>query len=400
MKGCIIMARTYNSKNARIFHNISFNKSEEELMVNNRNRRFSAVSQNGYLIKKVPDDQQEEDLCIVAVLQNGMALRYIVNQTLDICLAAVAQNGAAFQYVKEEFRTPEIYRIALSSCGRMLRHISPKDQTEELCLLATKENPYNLRYVSKRLLKDVTIKTITNDGFAIKYIPTPNEDDEDEFRFYMELVKLSVKQNGMALKFIPKEYQTPSVCKIAIENNPEAFQYVADQTLDVCLTAVKMDGKLISIVHDKYKAKCSLAAVKQNWRCFKDVIQSYEVCLAAVRKYGMLLESVNPEFIDENMCLAAVKQTGFALPFVPTQTEAICLEAVRKDGTAIKFCNKSFITDELKMTAVRSDPYAIRYIKNPSEELCKIAMAGNVGSMNFINPEILQKVIDNLLAKD
>ena len=52
------------------------------------------------------------------------------------------------------------------------------------------------------------------------------------------------------------------------------------------------------------------------------------------------------------------------------------------------------------MIAVKSDPYAIRYIKNPSEELCKIAMAGNVGSMNLINPEILQKVINNLLAKD
>ena len=394
------MARTYNSKNARIFHNISFNKSEEELMLNNRNRRFSSVSQNGYLIKKVPDDQQEEDLCIVAVLQNGMALRYIVNQTLDICLAAVAQNGAAFQYVKEEFRTPEIYRIALSSCGRMLRHISPKDQTEELCLLATKENPYNLRYVSKRLLKDVMIKTVTNDGFAIKYIPAPNEDDEDEFRFYMELVKLSVKQNGMALKFIPKEYQTPSVCKMAIENNPEAFQYVADQTLDVCLTAVKLDGKLISIVHDKYKAKCSLAAVKQNWRCFEDVIQSYENALAAVEQYGMLLESVKDEFIDNNICLAAVKQTGYALPFVKNQTAEICKAAVENEGTAIKFCDKKFITDELKMIAVKNDPYAIRYIKNPSEELCKIAMAGNVGSMNFINPEILQKVIDNLLAKD
>lgn len=391
------MARTYNSKNSRIFHNISFNKSEEELMVNNRNRRFSAVSQNGYLIKKVPEDQQEENLCIVAVLQNGMALRYVINQTLDICLAAVAQNGAAFQYVKEEFRTPEIYRIALSSCGKMLRHIPAKDQTEEMCLLATRENPYSLRYVSKQFLKDVMVKTVTNDGFAIKYIPTPNEDDEDEFRFYMELVKLSVKQNGMALKFIPKEYQTPSVCKAAIKNNPESFQYVINQTLDICMYAVKVDGKLIKNVAEKYKAKCSLTAVKQNWRCFEDVVQSRAVCLAAVEQYGMLLEYVNPEFVDEDMCLAAVKQTGFALPFVPTQTEAICLEAVRKDGTAIKFCDRSFVTDELKMIAVKSDPYAIRYIKNPSEKLCKIAMRGNVGSMNFINPEILQTVINNLI---
>ena len=41
-----------------------------------------------------------EEVCIAAVKQNGLALRYIRNQTLEICTLAVKQNSNAIKYAK------------------------------------------------------------------------------------------------------------------------------------------------------------------------------------------------------------------------------------------------------------------------------------------------------------
>lgn len=41
-----------------------------------------------------------ESLCLAAVRKDGMALRFIKNQTVDICLAAIHQNYEARKFVK------------------------------------------------------------------------------------------------------------------------------------------------------------------------------------------------------------------------------------------------------------------------------------------------------------
>ena len=49
---------------------------------------------------------QSPELCLAAVKQDGIALKYVKEQTPEICLAAVKQNGFALKYVKKQ--TPEI----------------------------------------------------------------------------------------------------------------------------------------------------------------------------------------------------------------------------------------------------------------------------------------------------
>ncbi len=59
-----------------------------------------AVEQNGYALRYVKE--QTEAICLVAVEQNGFALQYVKEQTEAICRVAVEQNGDALRYVKEE----------------------------------------------------------------------------------------------------------------------------------------------------------------------------------------------------------------------------------------------------------------------------------------------------------
>lgn len=55
---------------------------------------------------------QTEAICLVAVSQYGIALRYVIDQTEVICLAAIKRNGFALQYVKKQ--TQEMCLLALS----------------------------------------------------------------------------------------------------------------------------------------------------------------------------------------------------------------------------------------------------------------------------------------------
>jgi hypothetical protein len=62
---------------------------------------LAAVSRKGLLLKHVPVDQHTEYLCLVAVRQNGLAMKYVRNPTLPILMAAVTQNPLALQYISD-----------------------------------------------------------------------------------------------------------------------------------------------------------------------------------------------------------------------------------------------------------------------------------------------------------
>ena len=43
---------------------------------------------------------QTEDICKLAIQQNGYSLQYVINQTEELCTIAVKQNPLAIKYVK------------------------------------------------------------------------------------------------------------------------------------------------------------------------------------------------------------------------------------------------------------------------------------------------------------
>ena len=89
------------------------NKSKEIML--------AAVGENPSSLEFIDHDQQTEELCLLAVRQNGMTLRHVKTQTDEICLAAVKQNGFALKYVI--------------------------NQTHEICLAAVKQNGVVIQYI-------------------------------------------------------------------------------------------------------------------------------------------------------------------------------------------------------------------------------------------------------------
>ena len=89
---------------------------------------------------------QTEELCKLAVSQDGFALQYVQNQTEEICKLAVSQNGIAVIYVKNQ--TEELCKLAVSQNGIALQYV--QNQTEEICKLAVSQDHRVLGWVNSK----------------------------------------------------------------------------------------------------------------------------------------------------------------------------------------------------------------------------------------------------------
>lgn len=63
---------------------------------------WSKIIRKSHNFKYIPDFQQTEKLCLLAVARCGKCLRHVKIQTPKICLTAVNRCGEALKYVKEQ----------------------------------------------------------------------------------------------------------------------------------------------------------------------------------------------------------------------------------------------------------------------------------------------------------
>ena len=109
----------------------------------------------------------EDDL--LRVTRNGLALRYVQNQTPELCMAAVTQNGHALQYVQNQ--TPEICIAAVMRIGYALEHVT--NQTPEICTAAVAENGWALQYVADQT-PELCMAAVARSATALRYVKIPS----------------------------------------------------------------------------------------------------------------------------------------------------------------------------------------------------------------------------------
>jgi hypothetical protein len=111
-----------------------------------------------------------EELCKLAVQQNGLYLWYVKEQTEELCKLAVQQNGIALQFVKEQ--TEELCKLAVHQNCHVLCHV--KEQTEKICKLAVQQDSYALKYV-KEQTEEICKLAIQQNGYALKHDKRANK---------------------------------------------------------------------------------------------------------------------------------------------------------------------------------------------------------------------------------
>jgi uncharacterized protein YdeI (YjbR/CyaY-like superfamily) len=150
---------------------------------------LSVVAQNGLALNYVsPDLKQDREIVLAAVTKYGRDLRYVSEKLKgdkEVVLAAVTQNGEALQFASEELKADKEFVLeavtkngeslkcaseelkqdkevleklkngrilALSQDGLSLASISAGDLTEEMCVIAVRQNNYAYRYVPKHFI--------------------------------------------------------------------------------------------------------------------------------------------------------------------------------------------------------------------------------------------------------
>lgn len=283
---------------------LEFVPKDKTVMLNLAEIQFEAIKQNGSALRFVDLDDITKELCELAVLTDGLMLEYASKRNFindQMCLIAVNQNGLAITYANEmtdnddiliklcedavksnpnaleiivktpvvfdrinkyEDKINAIYLSAVKKNGLMLYHIPSSKITKELgeakknCAVimpkyyapdnfskmfsydAEKEkqcyimeNGLNIRY-SPKLTPELCMLAVKQNGLALQYIPTIIQTKE--------LCEEAVRQNGLALVHVSMGLQSANIRKIAVEQNGLTIKYVglANQTAELCKQAI------------------------------------------------------------------------------------------------------------------------------------------------------------------
>lgn len=103
----------------------------------------------------------------------------------------------------------------------------------------------------------------------------------------------------------------------------------------------------------------------------RDVRQTEELCLSAVRKDGLVLEFVNSK--SRSVCLEAVINSPWAIKYVPTDAPfyaELAELSVRMEPDTIRMIDPEDQTEAMRMAALRN-PHNIEYVSLTDEELEK-----------------------------
>ena len=127
--------------------------------------------------------------------------------------------------------------------------------------------------------------------------------------------------------------------------DPEALDYIHDQTIEICMEAIKINPNSIRYIID----------------------QTPELCLMAVRLSGNVLHYIRQE----------------------NQTEEIILSAIEENAYAFFGVSHGLVTDDIARRAIIRDPYIIASMVHPTEELCILAIDTEVMTLFSINDPYL-----------
>jgi hypothetical protein len=134
--------------------------------------QFYAVESNPHAISCI--DEQNADVCELALKRNGLCVQYVKFPTLDLYRIAVRQNGMALAFIEDKFWEDPLY---------------------------------------KREMEEISLAAVTKTGLALQFVRNQTA----------EICCAAVGQNGYALAFVWPALKTAEVCRIAWKENSRAL---------------------------------------------------------------------------------------------------------------------------------------------------------------------------------
>jgi hypothetical protein len=176
--------------------------------------RFSEVfrcliQDNAWVLRVVHHSLQTYALCELAVRQNGMLLGWVAEDliTQELCEAALRATPASHRHLPLEYRTADMYRIALEQDGMLLDEIPSFRLDEKLCSVAVRQNGLVLARVPTHLRsQELCLAAVQQNSSAIAFVPpTLRSHMERSLPPHWSLSVLDAWQARLCLKEAPVE---------------------------------------------------------------------------------------------------------------------------------------------------------------------------------------------------
>lgn len=198
----------------------------EKKTMNNR-ELYRYIGEDGMRLGELPVEERTGILCKLACEQNGNAIRYVPEDkiTRSMAWSAVRKEGNNLCYVPKKYRE---YLL----CYAALRNVTPYLGHDTLSYVPRSFAGYPETYVTEEERNALYIVAVQTDGLALKYVP-------EEYKT-RKLCKLAFGQNVCALKYIPEKWITYGMCRYAVSRKSELLSMVPEvfRTVQMCRIAL------------------------------------------------------------------------------------------------------------------------------------------------------------------
>jgi tetratricopeptide (TPR) repeat protein len=192
---------------------------------------LDVLSKSGSMIHFVPQsllkytinnvEVQDTELISTAIKNDPYILIDLManyNITHELYIDALKNEPSLLKYIPKEIKDVELCNVSVDGNGSMLEYVPKEIQTYDMCIKAVIDNPLMLEYCNNKTLELCIIAASVNSKSLI-FVP---EEFKTSLKFYSKLFKMNPKTISM----IPEEFITQKMCNIAIYNNPSMLNII------------------------------------------------------------------------------------------------------------------------------------------------------------------------------
>nr|WP_245251416.1 DUF4116 domain-containing protein [Paenibacillus turicensis] len=238
--------------------------------------------------------------------------------TPELCLLALKKNGSDIQYVPKEWCDQSMYIAAVSSCSFMLKDFPDEVKDYEVCESAVRND-----------------LSVNASQCALQYVPIGLLKGENGRR----LCETAVNSNGLAILHVPENFITNEMAHSAIINSiTKGYKYLFG---DIVIERDASDWPVGHIPRKFLSQKLVNISVKMfpaSLLCVPLKYVSEELCINMVNLNGLYLKYVPLEYKQSEAIIdAALSDSPLALKYVPNEkrTKARCLDAIKRDPNVL-----------------------------------------------------------------
>lgn len=229
-----------------------------------------------------------------------------------------------------------------------------KNPTEEMAIAAVEKNWRAIRCIENPSEKTCMV-AVLNDGMALQYIKNPSDG----------MIIAALFTTPAAIKFVdPYNPRYNDYAKLAFDQDHHTFESIVRPSKELAIRAIVKDYRhaehyINNATDEEIDESFYMDIITTNPHTIQYLKQNREICMLAVTVDPKAIIHVNKEFIDDSLCITALRRYPDLLSHIPTsnQTYDVCMCAFETKPSSIMYVKEW--TSEMVSHVIKNCPMDI-----------------------------------------